>query len=472
MTTRLTAWLSFIGVAVWLLCRPLPSPDVWWQLAGGRWLCQHHSLPREDPFSFTAGQAAWLNHEWLAEVGMYGLMAAGGLGLLHAVRLLLVIATFMCMAWAARQAAVEEPDHWSLAAASLVALLNSAYASFFDVRPYLLTYLFLAMTMGAGLALWRSRSPWCAWLLPLVFLFWANVHSGVVIGGVVLLVLSALGGEQRRRLLVVSAVCLAASLCNPYGIDVWTFPLDFYQGTLWGRFLNEWARPDLLGAQLPFLLYWIATLALAFALRRRLVLPYLVVLGAVAVLSMTAWRHQPLFGLVSVPVWTLGVRLVRALLGEVVLDQRLGLVAAMGGLLLAGFTLGSTNLADLSMENSLFPSQAVPWLAAARLPSRLYNAYGWGGYLTWYLYPQYQVFIDGRANTLYPEVVYRDFLLVRQGDPHWHEILAHWDVHVMILNKVEGAPAPGHDLRLEVQNDAAWRKVYEDAIAIIYVERH
>src|SRR3990172_9986676 len=78
--------LDGAGLALALVCVGLVSvgllhftdPDYWWHLRTGRLIVETGSLPQADPFSFTAAGSDWLAHEWLAEVVIYRLPAAGG----------------------------------------------------------------------------------------------------------------------------------------------------------------------------------------------------------------------------------------------------------------------------------------------------------------------------------------------------------------------------------------------------------
>ena len=61
------AWLAFLPVVV-LRAGTLAEADTFWQIRTGEWILDHHSIPRTDPFSFTAAGRHWFPHEWLAEV--------------------------------------------------------------------------------------------------------------------------------------------------------------------------------------------------------------------------------------------------------------------------------------------------------------------------------------------------------------------------------------------------------------------
>src|SRR5437867_8280544 len=56
----------------------LNDPDLWWHLKTGEIIWKTHSIPRVDLFSFTTNNHAWIAHEWLSEVTIYGSWKLGG----------------------------------------------------------------------------------------------------------------------------------------------------------------------------------------------------------------------------------------------------------------------------------------------------------------------------------------------------------------------------------------------------------
>src|SRR2546421_8478780 len=51
--------------------------DLGWQLASGRWILQHHQIPSEDVFSYTARGQQWI-YPVLSEVWLYIVYLLGG----------------------------------------------------------------------------------------------------------------------------------------------------------------------------------------------------------------------------------------------------------------------------------------------------------------------------------------------------------------------------------------------------------
>jgi hypothetical protein len=52
--------------------------DMWWHLKTGEVIWTTHSVPTTDIFSYTTNHHAWVPHEWLAQVLIYGAYRWGG----------------------------------------------------------------------------------------------------------------------------------------------------------------------------------------------------------------------------------------------------------------------------------------------------------------------------------------------------------------------------------------------------------
>src|ERR1051326_8233521 len=61
-TVMLTALLAF---------RRLDDSDMWWHLAAGRWIAEHHAVPRTDVLSYMQHDLPWINLQWLFELFVY-----------------------------------------------------------------------------------------------------------------------------------------------------------------------------------------------------------------------------------------------------------------------------------------------------------------------------------------------------------------------------------------------------------------
>jgi len=107
------------------------------------------------------------------------------------------------------------------------------------------------------------------------------------------------------------------------------------------------------------------------------------------------------------------------------------------------------------------PIAAVEFLKSNRLPGPIYNRYGWGGYLIYQLYPDYRVYIDGRAD-VYGDAFFTEAMHVYDGIGNWREPLDKYGVRTVIIDTNVA-------MSTLLRNDSQWSKVYEDDQAVIFV---
>jgi len=77
------SWPLIAALAVFIraLAQPtalLNDPDTYLHIAAGRWMLAHAALPVHDPFSHSLAGAAWVPHEWLAELVLATVYDASG----------------------------------------------------------------------------------------------------------------------------------------------------------------------------------------------------------------------------------------------------------------------------------------------------------------------------------------------------------------------------------------------------------
>ncbi|HEU5086708.1 MAG TPA: hypothetical protein VFT99_04660, partial [Roseiflexaceae bacterium] len=238
LLTRLTLDHAMIGMMLVVIftaaaCTGMQS-DTWWQLRSGQLIVQTGQVWKVDPFSSTAYGAPWPNHEWLAQVSFYAVYVVAGLGGVVVLCALIATAT-----WAIIYRLCAGPPRYR---ALLLLAAVVCHEIVWAVRPHMITLLLLALT----LLLIRQRR--LHWLLPPLFLLWANLHGGVAIGGFVLLVATgtALVFQRRDfwRWCGITAASALATLVNPMGLGLWRFALSMFDHPE-TEYIQEWLPPSL-----------------------------------------------------------------------------------------------------------------------------------------------------------------------------------------------------------------------------------
>ncbi len=472
-----------IGAAV---LQPVRSYDLGWQLAAGRLILEQGAIPSADPFSFTRAGTPWLDHEWLFQAAAYGLFRLGGWPALLALDLLLALGAYLLIAAWLKGEEAGEP------VLAILLVLSLAGARFrFDPRPEMASLCFLVVLLSI---LHGSRRPgggrW-AWLLPPLFLLWANTHPGAILGAA-LLVLWVLGewlqgllrgegfpgGLRRALLCLLSPLAL---LANPWGWRLLRVPFEIRRIVLSGHAPNlEWAPPGF--GQFPLfhlsVLAGILVLASGF---RRVDLPPVLVTAAVTVLAFQHLRNLGFFFLL-LPLAL--ARPAAALEKRIRLPGRAGriLAAVLLALVSAQFIRGNLEAGRRGYLHSVEPERAVDFIESHGIGRRLFNDVLFGGYLIWRRYPEHRVFIDGR-NEVYDPLLAEIFDAVNSGEK-WKALLDRHGIDAALLRrgqmqKVLYPPAsPGGAVLSEWRAFSAahfpageWALVYWDDQALLLARR-
>jgi len=465
-----------------MTARNAVDPDLWWHLRTGQWIVETGHVPHSDPFSFTRVGHAWVSHEWLSDVVFYELWKHAGNAALIVFSAIVTTAGFMLLYL--RCPRDEGKRHWAAAATVFGAL---AAAPCWGVRPQMFTFTL------ASLLLWllergEHRPTLLLWIPPL-FLLWLNLHAGFALGPVLLfaygagLIAETAAGatpwQQARpivlRMLLLVLACLALVPLNPSGAQLYRYPLDTLRSPGMRSFIVEWFSPNFHESlYLPFLLLWLLVLTVLASSRSwpraRVILPLLLT----ALAALDAVRHIPIFVLLAIPVIAAALPVAGSEHRE---TPSTGRVAPSSSWLRPLFNVAVVALIAVfalvrwvslvrnqdAREAELFPQKAVAFLRVGNYPQKVFVYYDWGGYAIWKLYPEYRVFVDGRAD-LYGDDLLHQFQTAMQLRTGWRDLLASWKVDAVLMPR-SCALTQGLSL------DPEWRVVFSDTQAIILLRR-
>ena len=391
--------------------RTASDPDLWGHVRFGQDILAAHSLPRQDPYSFTSDQP-WVNHEWLAEVLMAGgYTMAGSMGLI-ALKWALYASTMAVLWHAFRRSGVFPP----VAVGLLLAATVGVYPLIICVRPQLFSLLGLAIELALMNGIARRRTRLFLWM-PVVFASWANLHGGWIVGAGVLVLWTAAATVTGIITWpwAAAGTCLAllGSLITPYGVGLWRF---LWETVGFGRAdIGDW-QP--LTSDPAYLIPWALTAFLVVMAWRRCgvaALAQLVPVIALGILALRVIRLEGMFALTSVmllaPTFAaFGPR-------QLPLSSRptRSDVAVVGVMCLAGLVattialrpgLACVTIPDPDQEESWAPEpDVIAFFQQNQLQGRLLSYFDYGEIAIWYLAPRIYVSYDGRRETVYSPAV-------------------------------------------------------------------
>jgi tetratricopeptide (TPR) repeat protein len=313
---------------------------------------------------------------------------------------------------------------------------------------------------------------------------WCNLHGGFVFGfgaiGLFALIETLRASFAAKRLSIDvrlwAGVALTglAFLCNPWGWRILEYPIAYLDSSSPFREILEWQPPgfslDLRGFSGRFTWLLAAVVAgSALELRSPKRDWYLVALTAVtAAMALTSRRFIPLFAVAGLPMLATlftGLRDVVVARLPAGLGERLAAAVPLAALLVA---IGlwrdvrlTPGLLERWTESQLYPRAALAYLRVLDPGPRLLNHYNWGGYVMLHA-PEFKVLIDGRANTLYDDKTYLDYVALSGASEGLAARLAQYPVDAALL------PAgPGRLAEVLAGPRYGWRKIYSDGVATV-----
>lgn len=330
---------------------PLFHSDLWGHVHYGKWMLEHRTLVDQDPFMPLAEGMHSANNAWLSQVVMAKLHELGGPHFLSILFAVVAVGAYLVHA----RTMYLLSGRLAFAVLGTMLLLAIGWSRHAIVRPEIFGNLSFALLLwlvvsggdqaprrldagrdGAADDPTRDGFGWRLWFgAPLLMLAWVNLHGSFAVGLVFLgcqlvavtveeawrtrSVLGLLQSRRFQRWAILMQLCMAATLVNPYGLDMLIETVRFGKNPNLKDVL-EWyplKLIDMEGVQ-----FGVSAVLLLVALRwsrRRIqlvdVLLFTVFLAAMApTIRMIAW-YAPVFVYLWTPhaadAWSRIERLVR-----------------------------------------------------------------------------------------------------------------------------------------------------------------
>ena len=474
------------------------NEDLWWYLASGRFVVESWGFPDSDPFLYTANASTrFPSHSWLwsvtlelirAVLGIPGMVVFGGLVAMG------TIALIFCSA---------RVDRWGLANSAFCALVVASAAERLSLKSELASWLLLVIFFYL-----LERTERWTWkevaLLAALEWLWANLHAGYPLG--IAVVVAYVAGawvprlllrrkwegpppiplwtpvvlavaplitpqlRERFRLLEASSDITVSGLSGGGGLSV---SLNELQGTF--------AVSDPTYSRFYLLGLGLGLLCLALAPRSRYRLARLFFVIGMAILAYTAIRHVTglMIAVALVSLRSLGERQAMVSRSQETAagwNRVYPSLAVAWGLVLGLATLGLwTNARALEAGQSsgqpftLSPLSTCPgaadYVLEQNLPGPIFNDMILGGYLTYRLFPEHQLFADNRV--LAPRIQ-NEYMKISTSEKIWRRAEQEYGFRTVILSHL-GVPADTA-LRSILARDPKWRQVYIDPLAVVFVK--
>jgi hypothetical protein len=446
------------------------DPDMWWHLRTAQIIWTTHVIPRTDLFSWTTGHHAWVPHEWLSQLTLYGAYSLGGysglmLWLCGMSALLLILGYLLC---------------WLYSGNAKVAFVGALLIWLFStvglaVRPQLIGYALLICELLL-LHLGRRRDARWFLVLPPLFALWINCHGSFFLGLAVAamylfsawfrfrcgsLIAEPWDPATRNRLSVMLLLSVGAVFLNPVGYRQVVYPVQTMVGLPQLIQATQEFQPTALHSTRGIALLGTIGCVMLLLIVRRAELHWheLLLLAAGTWLALGHERLLFVFGILVAPI--LCRMLAPSWEGYDVARDRIlpnaVLMALALGLAVAAFPSRRNLTAQVDRAN---PVKAVDFVKRQHLNGPMLNEFVYGGYLIWAA-PEHPVFIDGRGDIFEWTGVVQEYgnWATLQSDPQG--LLEKYHIGFCLLAK----DAP---MARVLPLLPGWVAVYRDDLAVIF----
>jgi len=447
----------------------------------GRLIRETGSVPLTDTFSFRTGGFRAIPHEWLSQV-LFSL-ATDWIGLSGAVLLTSMIVT---VTWAMVFRQASRRTHHLFVTLLITAIGISASLIHVLPRPHIFTYLFTALWIEALDRLQQDK-PQLWWLLPVMMLFWVNMHGmfvlGIILWGIYIIAnflehpsRSWLDRFPTKSMILGGILSILATFLSPSGIHIWESIVSLGRNSYITSRIPEYQSANFhMPETWPFILLLLLTM-IGFARNgNKLPWPYVILAVSFAALAIYSSRMIPLFAVIAVPIVS---KVFGDWINQDLPNSRIlkieknfsninyssnGLVWLIVVFLFVVFQFKSGTAIDPQgkgnhFDSGFFPVNAVTWLNTHPQPGHMFNEFDWGGYLLLSLVPSQQIFMDGHTH-IYGEALTREYETVVTLGKGWQEIFDRYQIQWAII-RVNSAIA-------RELVTLGWKILYQDNTAII-----
>lgn len=499
-----------IGICVFsvlglLLVHNLTSinQDIGRHIKIGEIIWQTKSIPKTNLISFTATDFPFINHHWLSELVFLGLFNLVGLKGLIVLKVILGIVSFLLIFLTAQKILYNQKDKLSFLRFLILCLSFLFFVFIFiertEVRPEIFSFLIFAIYLSVLLLVKYQNRYKLLWILPIIQLFWVNLHIYFFIGPLLFVFLFADHLITNRRnedfkkrtkfLLLIGALIAVATLINPNGFSGAFYPLSVFKQ--YGYDVAENKSPffvekfggsqaiDVFKVSIVFVLLSFVLIIKRF---KKKIFEFLTA-GFLLFAAVKMLRNFSIYSLGLFPLVGMNLSLfVDSMFGkrEVGKKFKVGLILLITGLICLSlifdyqivsnkFYLSTNSQKTFGLSVSSGAQGGVDFVKDNNIGGQMFNNFDVGSYLVWKLYPEQKVFVDGRPEA-YPVSFFSEiYKPMQESIEKWGYYSKLYNINYVFFDHRDSTPWAKQFFQNIILNKD-WPMVYLDDYSVIFLK--
>lgn len=434
--------------------------DYFWHYKAGEYMITNSTILTHDVFSWSLFHAPWVSHEWLFDVFIYGLDCL--FGDLH-VFIYVFSVSFLILLFLFLVQKKEYLKNIPFALLWTVFFILIFYA--LSSRPQLFSFLFFAISVWLVFYFFYHPDSKRIYFLPVISLFWANVHGGSSNLSYLLCFLAVFCGlfqfsfskieavrltkRQIVTYLVVALLCMVTITINPHGITMLFYPYQNMGDSLMLSTIAEWQPSDLneISHYGYFIFVFLVLIIMIFSKKK------------IRFIDAIFYIMFLYLGLKNLRFWFFSYIVYSLFIFYYIpkrkIDSYSCLLIVGGSILLIGIFISHFSYNDI-ISNKTLSDKAISILKEES-PKRLFNYYDYGAYL---IYEDIPVFVDGRAD-LYSNKIYKDYQDISRLHYRFTDLIDKYQFDYFIIPKQSG-------LFSYLEDDKKYSLIYHDKNCAIF----
>jgi len=494
----------------------------------GEIIWQTGEVPKTNLFSFTAPDYSFINHHWLSEVIFYGVYSLGsnvqgapghwvsGLKAIMILKIIVLLATYFLLFLTVRKRNI-----FAIVIAFLVSIF--VFSARTEPRPEMFSYLIFASYLFVIYNYKKTKGTFAAkkvpfvfslWVLPILQLFWVNLHIYFIIGPIIYLFFMIdevvnkkvwkfknwnLIENWKLKIGIFISIILT-NLANPNFVAGAIYPLKvlgsygysvaensslFFLAEYFGR----WSPQDKLFLMSLFIVVG-SFIMQRFNLFKIEVKPKfidwlktrvfdLLLIAMTAILSFKMQRNIPLFALAVWPVMAKNLDGIWRMEYGVWNIEKARIIFHVGMIFVLTTSIYLVvsgrfyNYLDSSKTFSLNVSSAArdgtDFVKENNIQGPVFNNFDIGSYLVWQLFPDQKVFVDGRPEA-YPVEFFEDiYKLMQRDEKIWEEMSQKYGINYIFFAHTDMTEW-SQEFLTRIAKNPEWPMVFLNDAVIIFLK--
>jgi len=457
------------------------NSDIGRHIKIGEIIWQTKEVPKINLFSYTAPDFPFVNHHWLSEVVFYKTYSIGndwlsGLKAISILKIIVLLATYFIL-----YLTVKKHNIFAISISFLVSIF--VFSARTEPRPEMFSYLIFAAYL---LSIYRSRDNkrnWL-WLLPILQLFWVNLHIYFIIGPIVYFLFfidRLILKKVTRQHIYIGVLLVLANLVNPNFFEGAFYPLKVLNNYGYSvaensslfflaKYFGHWSPQDKL---------FLISLFIAggsFMFKRGLNLFNILLIVFTAAVSFKMQRNIPLYALAIWPIMSENLNNFKFKTLNFKKFERSFYFLLILILLMSIYLVVSGqfyNWLDSSKTFGLRASNAAQdgteFIKTNKIQGPMFNNFDIGSYLIWQLYPEYKVFVDGRPEAYPAEFFTQVYKPMQSYEKIWQEMSEKYDINYVFFAHTDMTEWADEFLgRLDKDKD--WPMIFLNDAVVVFLK--